>query len=89
LSPNWRAGSVTVPMGRPTEVRFEAPMANGNYALSLTPQLQERSRWIVGFTRKTEDGFSILVAPANPNDAAGGEVQVDWLALPARDQADR
>jgi hypothetical protein len=88
-SPNWRAGSLPAEVGRPTEVRFETPMADGNYAVSLTPEIQDRSRWLVGFTRKTEHGFSILVAPANPNDAAQGEVQVDWLALPAGDQADR
>jgi hypothetical protein len=87
LTPNWRAGSVKAPVGRATEVRFEVPMAEGKYALSLTPEMKERSRWIVGYASKTERGFSILVVPADPNDRAAVDVPIDWLALPTGDQA--
>lgn len=81
----YRAGSVRASVGRATEVRFARPMSDDKYVLILTPQLQNRSRWIVGFANKSAQGFSVLVLSADGGEGTGDAV-VDWVAL--REPAD-
>lgn len=80
---NGRAGTAVVTAGEPVSVRFQKPLPDNRYAVSLTPASTPAAQGVLTYSKKTATGFTVLLRPGSPRQA-GTTLQVDWVAIPYR-----
>ena len=74
------AGTVAVPIGGSAPVTFRTPMANVNYAVSLTASGSQGPSREVTSSDKTPTGFTVHVLSGV--GGTPGSVKVDWIVVP-------